>query len=450
MKIIVGHSSMDLDCIGSIVLAKYLFPDHEPVKSHLMHPAAKNLVNMYDHRLRFFTTADLKNKPVEKIVIVDTSSKARIEEYLHHIENHDTIQYEIFDHHPPEAFDIQGALVHRSNDGANTTQLGMAIIKEGIFIEPEDATIALTGIYADTGNFAHDNVTADDHTVASFLLSQGASMSLVKHFLIPLREDKQMLLFHDIISILEKHSIRGYSVLFCYLELEDDTHGFNTVVDTVFEVENADMLFCFFYSRKKGKLLVIGRNGTETINLAEIFSDFGGGGHRQAGSFSMKTHDGKAIYKRGRKFLEHILAPADCAGDIMSVNARTIGPDISLLEASKFLEQISHTGAPVLDSNGYLIGILTLRDIMKGRKGNQMHVPVKHYMSTHVVTVTPDTPIREIDTLLFEKMIGHLPVVKDRQIAGIITRSDLLNYRQNKQKHTSKILDEFHKPSINE
>ena len=38
MKIIVGHSNMDLDCIGSIVLAKYLFTDYMPVKSRLIHP----------------------------------------------------------------------------------------------------------------------------------------------------------------------------------------------------------------------------------------------------------------------------------------------------------------------------------------------------------------------------------------------------------------------------
>ena len=47
MKIIVGHSNMDLDCIGSIVLARYIFPDYQPVKSRLIHPVAKNLQNMY-------------------------------------------------------------------------------------------------------------------------------------------------------------------------------------------------------------------------------------------------------------------------------------------------------------------------------------------------------------------------------------------------------------------
>ena len=43
MKIIFGHTNMDLDCFGSIALIKYLYPDYQLVQSHLIHPAARNL-----------------------------------------------------------------------------------------------------------------------------------------------------------------------------------------------------------------------------------------------------------------------------------------------------------------------------------------------------------------------------------------------------------------------
>ncbi|HAE21751.1 MAG TPA: hypothetical protein DCG47_05430, partial [Spirochaetaceae bacterium] len=71
MKIIVGHSNMDLDCIGSIILAKYLFPDHVPVKSYLVHPVARKLMNLYKNRLGFATSADLKGQTIERMVVVD-------------------------------------------------------------------------------------------------------------------------------------------------------------------------------------------------------------------------------------------------------------------------------------------------------------------------------------------------------------------------------------------
>jgi len=78
---------MDLDCIGSIVLAKYLYPDHIPVMSRLIHPAAKNLVNLYHYHLDFKTVDDLKEEKVSRVVMVDTRSRSRVKEYFEVIEN---------------------------------------------------------------------------------------------------------------------------------------------------------------------------------------------------------------------------------------------------------------------------------------------------------------------------------------------------------------------------
>ncbi|HRY79450.1 MAG TPA: hypothetical protein P5313_03435, partial [Spirochaetia bacterium] len=86
MKIIVGHSNMDLDCIGSLVLAQYLFPDHVPLRSHLMQPAARNLMNLYADRLDFPGIKDIKGEKVERVVVVDARSEDRIAEVLPLIE----------------------------------------------------------------------------------------------------------------------------------------------------------------------------------------------------------------------------------------------------------------------------------------------------------------------------------------------------------------------------
>jgi tRNA nucleotidyltransferase (CCA-adding enzyme) len=72
--------------------------------------------------------------------------------------------------------------------------------------------------------------------------------------------------------------------------------------------------------------------------------------------------------------------------------------------------------------------MLTLRDIMKGRKQNQMNSPVKAYMRTKLITCSPGANMREIENYLFINSIGHLPVIDNGKLIGIITRSDLLNY----------------------
>jgi CBS domain-containing protein len=49
-------------------------------------------------------------------------------------------------------------------------------------------------------------------------------------------------------------------------------------------------------------------------------------------------------------------------------------------------------------------------------------------MSHDVFTVRPDTPLQKAVSLLRRHRIGSLPVVKDRDLVGIITRSDILDF----------------------
>src|SRR5688500_19029087 len=47
-------------------------------------------------------------------------------------------------------------------------------------------------------------------------------------------------------------------------------------------------------------------------------------------------------------------------------------------------------------------------------------------MTTDVVSVRPDTPVREIARLLIERGISGVPVIGDDVLAGIITEADLI------------------------
>ena len=220
MKLIVGHTNMDLDCLGSMVLAKYLYPDHVLVKSRLVHPVAKNLQNLYQNQLNFLNPKDLKDEHIERMVIVDTRTFGRVKEYFQFIGN-DNIEYEIYDHHPNDEVSFQNAKLHALPCGANTTQLGWELMQRGVQITPEDATIALTGIYADTGNFTHENVVQADFDVAGFLLKSGASLKLVKTFLKPLTDKYQITLFHELLNRLEYRTIHGHQVITSYCEIKN-------------------------------------------------------------------------------------------------------------------------------------------------------------------------------------------------------------------------------------
>ena len=224
------------------------------------------------------------------------------------------------------------------------------------------------------------------------------------------------------------------------LELEEDAPGLAAVVERVFEVENCKLLFGLFYVVPKKKMVIIGRSGVEGVRLDEILAAFGGGGHAQAASATVKTESGPDLASRLMSYLEGSLAPAATAESIMSREVKSLRPNMSLLEASRFLEEVSHTGAPVVDEGGVLVGMLTLRDIQRGRKAEQMHVPVRNFMARKIVTAGFGMTVREIDELFYERNIGHLPIVEDGRLAGIVTRTDILDFNKSDRERKDGLL----------
>lgn len=443
MKIIVGHSNMDLDCIGSIVLAKYLYPEHVPVKSRLIHPVAQKAQNLFQNRLNFINPKDIDGEDIEEVVVVDTRTISRVKEYFDHIDGANKPGIVVYDHHPNDESSFEGAEVHEIPCGANTTQLGAEVMKRGICLTPEDATLALTGIYADTGNFTHENVREIDFQVASFLLESGASLEIVKTLLTPLAAKYQITLFHDLLNRLEYSTIHGHRVITSYWEIDTEASGLGAVVEKVFEVENQDVYFALFHFKKKNKTLIIARNHKHNIHLNEILKDFGGGGHEKAAAATVKNQNGQIVYAKLLGHLDRLLAPAITAEQIMSREVDVIEESSRLLEASLLMEQTSHTGLPVVSGDHHLSGFITLRDIMKGRRAQQMHAPVKAYMSRRLITAPPFATIREIEELLFGNNVGHLPIVEDDCIIGIVTRADYLDHKRSQAGRRHEVLQEM-------
>jgi acetoin utilization protein AcuB len=94
---------------------------------------------------------------------------------------------------------------------------------------------------------------------------------------------------------------------------------------------------------------------------------------------------------------------------------------------------------PVLD-NDNLVGIVTDRDIRDAYPTSLMidrteeidrfaeKVTVEAVMTHDVFIVQPETPLMTAVGLLRRHRIGSLPVMKDKSLVGIITRSDILNF----------------------
>ena len=88
------------------------------------------------------------------------------------------------------------------------------------------------------------------------------------------------------------------------------------------------------------------------------------------------------------------------------------------------------TGSLLIMDGSRLIGIVTERDLLKSvAEGHDpKSVSLRDVMTTDVVTIGPDTHLKDAASIMFEKWFRHLPVVSpDGGVQGIISLRDLLS-----------------------
>jgi CBS domain-containing protein len=138
------------------------------------------------------------------------------------------------------------------------------------------------------------------------------------------------------------------------------------------------------------------------------------------------------------------------ASDIMSSPVVTVPAGATIVEAAKVLLEHRISGAPVINDEGRLAGMVTEGDLFRRTEigtepdprqrsqGSRVHPDtsrrylkshgqqVKDIMTTDVVRVFEDTPLAQIAALFDLKQIKRVPVMRQGSIVGIVSRSDLL------------------------
>ena len=112
--------------------------------------------------------------------------------------------------------------------------------------------------------------------------------------------------------------------------------------------------------------------------------------------------------------------------EIMTQAAVIDQPDDTLGEAArKMWEQ--QTGSLLVIDGDDLVGILTERDILKAvATGSRLEeTRISEVMSKDVVTVGPQTSLREAAKVMADRWIRHLPVLDGGRLVGILSQRDL-------------------------
>jgi len=109
----------------------------------------------------------------------------------------------------------------------------------------------------------------------------------------------------------------------------------------------------------------------------------------------------------------------------------TISPDADIKSAADWLHA-KNIGALLVVSDDAILGLISERDIVHAfsRYGEAVaSVPVKNIMSQTLIAVVPEDDLNHVMRLMTRHRVRHMPVLRDRKLAGIISIGDVVKHR---------------------
>jgi CBS domain-containing protein len=115
--------------------------------------------------------------------------------------------------------------------------------------------------------------------------------------------------------------------------------------------------------------------------------------------------------------------------DIMSKVVVSVRPDATMIDAVKVLTKHHLSGAPVVSSQGELVGFISEPNLMDVLFDAQIrNEKVSDFMARDVHVASPGDSIASAATMFAMYGVRRLPVIEDGRLIGVLTRRDLLAY----------------------
>lgn len=141
--------------------------------------------------------------------------------------------------------------------------------------------------------------------------------------------------------------------------------------------------------------------------------------------------------------------------EIMSSPAITVGPQTVIRDVARTMREHVISGVPVVDANGTLLGVVTEMQLIarnapvheprylavlsalipvnleeyrqyKEQLRQALAINAADLMEDDVLTITPDALIDEALEKMLDPAVTMLPVIENKRVIGVVTRTDLL------------------------
>ena len=421
MEIITSHLNADFDSLASMIAAKKLYPDASIVFSGSQERKVRDFIEIFNP-LEIMRIRDVDPAQVKKLIIVDTKQPDRIGPLAELLKNKD-IEVHIYDHHPFNEGDIRGSYEKADMVGATATILAEVLREKKLRPTPMEATILTLGIYEETGCLLFPSTTERDLLAVAYLIRKGANLTIVSEYVkIDLRREELELL-SELLGSSQELTIKGIRIILAKASRDSYIGDAAILAHKIMDIEDIDAVIIIL--SMEGKTILVARSRVQELDVSALLREFGGGGHHHAAAATVKADSPDMLADRIARMLPEHVRPGKIAADIMTQPVITIPWDSPIAEAADMMTKYGVNVLPVI-RDGVYEGLISRETVEKSLFHGFRQNRVIDFCSTEKLTVTSDTPVRDIETMMIEQNQKFMPVLEGNKVIGAITRTDLL------------------------
>ncbi|MBF0413388.1 MAG: CBS domain-containing protein [Desulfamplus sp.] len=456
--IITSHVNSDFDSVASMLAAQKLYPDSIVIFPGSQEKSLRDFfISSMSYLFNMATPSAIDFSSVKTLVIVDTKQKHRVPAVIELIERSISgldVELHIYDHHPNQEDDLKGSFEVYCQTGATVTILSKILREKDIAITPEEATVMALGIYEDTGSFTYSSTTEADFIEAGYLVSCGASINTIADLITREISTDQVTWLNSLLNEITCHRINGFDIHISTIYSPSYITDLASIVQKLVKIEDINVFFAIVLM--ENKITIVARSRIEEVDVGQILSSMGGGGHAYAASAKITDKTLAQVELELLNIIKNRVRIRQIVLELMSSPPIIIDAMMPCSRASRLMTRYNINALLVSEGErNNLTGYVSRQVIEKTLYHNLAHLPVKEYMTTEMSTISPDADISEIQSKIMEGKQRILPVIRksspnnsdvaatnseslnlidkkdsisDSEVIGVITRTDLFNF----------------------
>lgn len=425
MKIVITHINSDFDAVTSAYAAYKIYGcNHIAVCSNFESNVEKFLSdNKFELPVKFYNQKDIDALPkIDTLIITDCCQSRRLGILSSLIEKSENII--LYDHHIMNECDIAAQSKTIEESGSTTSIMCRIMQEKNIELKELEATFLSMGIFEDTGLFTYSGTKSIDALSMAWLIFKKADVTAANDYVQRELSNIQIMLLNELLLNLSIITTGGIDIAYSFAAIDEYVGEAAFIAHKLMLIEGLSTLFILVSTGSR--LILIGRSNDDRVNVQDIVSKFGGGGHKYAGSAVIKDKMIAETIESLKFVIMDTVKPYKTVEEIMSTHVKSVKSGTNIQEAFDLTMKYNLNYLPVTECNR-TIGIISRKDILKViNHGLGKTTSVNSIMQTEFEVIKPSAPFYDAEEIMVYQNQKLLPVESDNGIAGVVTRTDIL------------------------